>query len=233
MKNKLLQISVLLFALASFNQVHAVYISDNYIGSDDHGYGDVIGSSHYEVYGMDVTVSGGMLTVRIDTNFSEANDRYGIEFGDLFISSNGWNPYGAAPYTSDNSVTGEQWEYVFDTSAGALFGGDFSIYNSEDRLDRYTFRNGQEVQRNSGGDLLTGSNLDLSHAGNGGYISYNIMLSSLGISGDVDLGLKWGMMCANDTIEGMVTVNNVPEPYTALLMLSSLILLPIFKNKSV
>ncbi len=196
----------------------ALVIEDTYWGSEDHGYGDRIGNSRYEVYSMNVNVTGSYLNVRVNTNFNAAVDPYGIDFGDLFISTNGWNPYGSAPYTGDNALTGEAWEFVFDTSKKTLYGGEFTILNSNDLLDasRYIFRNGQEVQRGTGGTALSGSSVELSNAGYGGYVEYNILLSSLGaINGDI--GLKWGMTCANDTIEGVYHHESVPEPGTFLL----------------
>lgn len=209
------------------NSASATIIQDNYIGSNDHGYGDVISSSsdynHYNIANMDVTFSGGYMNVRVNTGFSESQDRYGVKFGDLFISTNGWHPYGSAAngYLGDNASNGEHWEYVFDTSANMLYGGAFSIYNSEHFFDtsRYIIRDGQEVQRAGGGTAYSGSSEDLSHAGlfNGqyGYVDYKIQLSSLGLTGPANIGLKWGMTCANDSIEGAASV---PEPGALMLL---------------
>ncbi|MFO7602703.1 MAG: PEP-CTERM sorting domain-containing protein [Gammaproteobacteria bacterium] len=207
----------------SWGQASAVVIEDNYWGSNNRGYGDVIsapGDSSYQIHNMEVTFSGGFMNVIVNTNFT-GPDKYGVDFGDLFISTNGWNPYGSAAdnYKYDNYSNGEGWEFVFDTSASMLYGGDFSINLSDDMMGAgYVFRNGQEVQRRDGGTAYAGSSVDLSNAGNGGYIEYNILLSSLGITDGTDIGLKWGMTCANDTIEGVVTAS-VPEP-TSLLLLS-------------
>ena len=224
MSNKLSSIFLsTVIALGGLTTANATIIDDTYWGSDDHGYGDRIGNASYEVYNMDVVLSGAYLNVRVNTNFNEAVDPYGVDFGDLFISTNGWTAHGSAPYTSDNAMTGEAWEFVFDTDEGMLYGDEFSILLSEDLIDanRYIFRDGQEVQRDTGGLALAGSSVDLSHAGNGGYIEYNILLSSLGmISGDI--GLKWGMTCANDTIEGSSSVS-VPEPGTLLLFGTALL----------
>jgi len=208
------------FLLAA-GQASATIIQDTYIGSDDHGYGDVIASpseyDHYNISNMDVTFGGGVMTVRVNTGFSEADDNYGVQFGDLFISTNGWHPYGSAPYYSDDASNGEAWEYVFDTSQNTLYGGSFTILKSEDFFDptRYIFRNGQEVQRGTGGTAMKGGSVDLSHAGIGGYVEYNILLSDLGITGSTQIGLKWGMTCANDTIEG---ATSVPEPSALMLL---------------
>lgn len=220
--NKTFKILVTSLFLAASFQASAAIITDTYIGSDDHGKGDRIGSSHYEVYNMDVTFSDGFMTVRVNTNFDEASDIYGITYGDLFISSDGWNPYGSAPYLSDSAATGEKWEFVFDTSEGTLYGGDFSISLSQDLVSpAYVFRTGQEVQRAAGGTALGGSSVDLSHAGTGGYVEYRILLSSLGLpASTTDLGLKWGMSCANDTIEGRVALS---EATTALMLMLGLV----------
>ena len=48
---------------------YAVLIADNYYGADDHGYGDRIGGSQFEIYWMDVDISGTSLSVDIKTNY--------------------------------------------------------------------------------------------------------------------------------------------------------------------
>lgn len=209
----------LLFAAT---QASATIIGDNYIGSNNHGYDDVItdpGDHSYDITNMDVNFGGGYMTVKVNTNFNAATDPYGVAFGDLFISTNGWHPYGTEPYYQDNASNGEDWEYVFDTSANTLYGGSFSIRTSDYFFGSsgYIYRNGQEVQRGTGGTSYLGSSVTLSHAGMGGYVEYNILLSSLGVSDPADIGLKWGMTCANDTIEGATGVP-VPEPATMLLL---------------
>lgn len=208
--------------LVAAGQASAVLINDNYVGANDHGYGDVIadaGDHSYDINSMNVTFSGGYLTVRINTNFNEATDPYGVAFGDLFITTSGWNPYGSAPYVGDDaSTTNTTWDYVFDTSAQALFAGSFSTKTSDDFFDpsRYIFRNNQIVQRGSGGiDLNDTSSVNTNFAGNGGYVEYKLLLSSLGISGNQEIGLRWGMTCANDVIEGAVSV---PEPSALMLL---------------
>lgn len=227
MFNRINKLAAGLGMLMLAGQASAVIIDDNYIGSNSHGYGDVIsapGDHSYDISNMDVTFGGGYMTVRVNTNFRETSatgDRYGVKYGDLFISSNGWNMGSmTAPYANDNYLTGEHWEYVFDTSMMSLYGGTFTIRNSDSFFGSgYIIRNGQEVQRGTGGAAIGGSSVDLSHAGMGGYIEYNILLSSLGIADGAEIGLKWGMTCANDTIEGAVrTPTSVPEP-TALMLL--------------
>lgn len=214
MKKALLAISSYLAMVAFSTSAFGTIYQDTYWGADDNGYGDRIGRDHYEIFNAEVTFSDTYMHVVINTNFSEANDYFNISYGDLFISVDGWAPFGDAPYAGDNATNGENWEFVFDTSAGALYGGDFGIYLSDDVMGPYTYRNGQEVLRSEGGTEYSGSTVNLLNAGYDGFIEYNILLSSLGISSDSEIGLKWGMTCANDTIEVGV---NVPEPGSLLM----------------
>jgi hypothetical protein len=219
MKRLFQTVAVLGLSLAVLGSAGATLINDNYIGSNDHGWGDRIGVDHYEIYSLEVNFSGAFLNVRVNTNFDEATDPYHlVKFGDLFISTDGWDPNGSAPYYNDNAGNGEDWEFVFDTDAGSLYGGDFDILTSDDLIPSgYIFRNGQEVQRADNGNKLAGSSVSLDNTGNGGYLEYNILLSSLDLTGSGELGLKWGMSCANDTIEGAVHYD-VPEPATTALI---------------
>lgn len=221
----------LLFCAA---QASATVIQDNYYGHNSFGSywnRDVIAASgdhSYDISSMDVTFSNGYMQVRVNTNFKAATDPYGVEFGDLFISTYGWNPNHncSAPYSCDDAThTDNVWNYVLDTSAldpstgtaGVLYGGNFTTYTSDHFFggSGYIYRNNQLVQRDSGGTAYAGSSVDLTHAGTGGYIQYNILLSSLGLSQPTQLGLRWGMSCANDVIEGAV---KVPEPSALMLL---------------
>jgi hypothetical protein len=214
----------LAFVAASSALAVPISISDNYVGADAHGWGDRIGNSSYEVRSMDVSFDATFMNVRIFTNFNQATDPYGTLFGDLFISTNSWHPYGAAPYTQDDASNGEHWEFVFDTSQNQLYGGAFTILLSDNAPpevsdpSRYVVRNGQEVLRNNGGVAFAGSSVDLGHAGNNGYIDYHILIASLNLSNNAELGLKWAMSCANDVIAGQVAYSRVPEPGTLALL---------------
>ena len=105
-------------------------ITDNYIGSDSHGYGDVIGSvNNFQINYMDVTLTGSILSISINTTFAGKGDNglfasyttgttagegKGIGYGDIFLSST-WSPVGTAPYYGDDaSAAGTtHWTYGF------------------------------------------------------------------------------------------------------------------------
>lgn len=145
-----------------------------YMGSDAHGYGDVIGSeSNFQIYNMDVSLTGTVLDVKINTTFAgkagtlftgDITGGNGIGYGDLFLSSV-WDPHGDAPYALDDHASGTFWTYglsIDDIAINRFSSGDInsasaSLYKlegatnndnallSDDFLFSPTFRNGQEV----------------------------------------------------------------------------------------
>jgi hypothetical protein len=105
-------------------------ISDDYIGSDSHGHGDVIGSvNNFQINHMDVTLTGTMLSISVNTTFAGKGDNglfapyttgttagegKGIGYGDIFLSSS-WSPVGTAPYYGDDAGAAGTtlWTYGF------------------------------------------------------------------------------------------------------------------------
>ena len=239
-------LSVALLSLGLIQTAGAVptTISDNYIGSDSHGYGDVIGStSNFEITSMDVSLSGSMLSVSIYTTFAGKADNHlfdsltggaGIAYGDLLLSGS-WNPHGSAPYTGDDSSTGTLWSYGFaldnrwwngvDASGGSgtlyrLDGptNDANTLLAEDFLTGGIYRNGQEVAVDTNGLTAVGSGswsvID------GTSVNFNIDLAGTTLLGGDEIALHWGFTCANDVIEGAFKVS---EPGILLLIASGLL----------
>ncbi|MBE9561182.1 MAG: PEP-CTERM sorting domain-containing protein, partial [Proteobacteria bacterium] len=213
-----------LLALA-MQPAQATLINDDYIGGDDHGYGDVIGAeSIFGIDSMDVELVGNMLSVSINTNFAGEAGVYswatdggeGIGYGDLFLGSS-WNPYGTAPYSEDNSSNGTTWALALSLDdrwnntggTGSLYSlaGDGSdVLLSDNFLDHGTFRNGQEIAVDADGKrALSSSDWDTT----GGSINFLIDLTGTALEGSDTIALHWGMTCGNDTIEGEYAV---PEP---------------------
>ena len=218
-----LAIALFSFAFIFPSNTEAIKIVDNYTGADDHGYGDVIGNANvFGIDWIDVSITGNVMSVMAKTNYPGSdNIGAGTQYADFFISTNGWNPYGTAPYIDDNSTNGETWEYVFDVSTGDLYditGAQSKILLSEHKMPSsgYVFRNGQEVAIDPTGLTVYSTNAAGSYDG----ISYSFLIDITGLSGNNSgLGFHWAAAtCANDVIEG-----SVPEPATLLLLGTGLV----------
>lgn len=235
MKKFLTIVALVLVSLclgAGTSYAYSFTFNDTYVGGNDHGYGDVIGYSRFRVHGMDITIDDNyLMTVDIRTNYVNSSiGAYGTALGDLFISIDGWNPYGNAGdgYKLDNSTNGEKWEYAFDVSERKLFDisdAQGSIRTSDQVYgpghSGYIYRNGQEVQIDPTG--LTAVTTGTFGMDNDSLtISFNIA----DMVADLDtftLAFHWGMTCGNDVIEGVIDpiskpTNPVPEPGTLFLL---------------
>ncbi len=212
-------------------------IADTYIGSENHGYGDVIGSTYkFQVFSMDVGLIGTSLHVNINTNFAGRGDDgefasatkngKGIGYGDLFLSSS-WNPYGDAPYYQDDNVTGTLWTYAFALDNQWGNGGTGTLYqlngatNADNALmsdsffkPRVTYRNGQEISvKEENQTAISQGTWSIDYGRYGNYddnsLRFVIDLAGTSLLSSDQIALHWGMTCGNDTIEGAY---EVPEP---------------------
>jgi PEP-CTERM motif len=259
MKNNLLKLlpALLLgFGASAFAAPVTTTITDNFTGGGDNNTParDIVPADAAEAFnieGMDVTIdrATGTLQVKIATEwFDESlNDvfnfgpGYDVRTGDLFISTNGWTPFGAGPHDQDDASNGEGWEYVFDTTEGRIYGGGFGISLSQDEMagplvgpdvtgdgiPDNAYRNNQETRR-SGGGTETGTGTAssvLAADGSIAFLTYNLTLAALGLdpNGPINLGFHWTMTCGNDVIEGGVNAgggggNETPEPGTIALL---------------
>ncbi len=242
---------LLLLALAISSSAFAtpVTINDSYIGGDSHGHGDVIGQANmFGITSMEVDLVGTTLSVTINTPFGDSGlgtfgsytdtplalER-GIGFGDLFLSSTGWNPAGPAPYLTDNHLTGTVWDYGVSladrwsrTSGSSLYGldavtGNPDAYISDDFLSGATYRNGQEVAVNTGTATLLTNATNFSSVAGTNTVVFSLDIAGTDLASAGAIGLHWAMTCGNDTIEGNYTVVSVPEPSSIAIVLLGLL----------
>lgn len=230
--NKVLMTSLLTMGMASGAAAYTIDDgtgaapgADHYIGAGADGNNDVYGAAdEFEVFGMNVSNDMDYLYVDVDTNFDDAGSIY--DFGDLFISTDGWNPEGPAPYVNDDASNGESWEYAVDVSS--LSGGSADLLDLagtspvlSNNLFSSGVRVGQEVLAGAGASNAGSANVAIT--GNTGdnsvltNLSFQIALADLGLSAlnPQLIGLRWTMTCANDITEGSYTV---PEPGTLALL---------------
>jgi hypothetical protein len=218
----------------------AVTINDGYVGgtpTDPADFGkDIIGTpSAYDVSHMDVQWDSGLLVVKIYSQFFDNVGISGIELGDLFISTDGWNPFGAAPYPEDNRTNGEDWEVALvlddhgegDHGPGVDFAGRSGVLSAfvvdpagieETFLLGTSYRQFQEAQYNPVGQqqaFALGTWGIFDELGEYDSLIMSINLGRLLEGFDGELGFHWTMTCGNDVIEGGAAV---PEPSSMLLL---------------
>ena len=244
--NRQLKSLAMLLTLTASLDVSAFTLGDVYIGSEDHGYGDVIGkTSLFDTHFIDVSMNSTQLVVNIYTNFAgRADDGLfatatrsgkGIGYGDLFLAT-AWNPFGTAPYLNDDASTGTQWEYVIalddrwsTTGGGATLyslasgysagsSGSEDVLTSNYHLTSAIFRDNQEVSVNTASANIAALSTG-SWSVNSGFLRFEIDLFGTGLLGE-NLAMHWGPTCANDVIEGVVPV---AEPGSLILLVIGLL----------
>jgi len=217
---------LLLLGVPAISMADSYYIPDNYVGGNPtigsyYGH-DVIGSqSEFGVTGLDIDITAGQLGVTVLSNYFDNMGLYGTELGDLFISDNGWHPYGTAPYNDDYYRNGEKWEYavVLDneqrtsTSGTAyLYAVDGGSIEMSSAPSGYIYRAGQEVYYHPGQSQSSLAVVPWEIDPTLGTMTFDIPYSFVGVE---DFGFHWTMSCGNDVVEGGVSV---PEPSLLLLL---------------
>lgn len=228
----LILLAASLGAVGSIGNSNALTIIDEYIGAAPTRpafYGeDIVGTIEaFEISKMDVNLLGDQFVVDIQSNYFDNVGILRTALGDLFVSTNGWNP--VIPTADDNFYNpGEIWEFAIalDDHLGSsgsvrLYALDQTTYGSDILLSDSFFgssgsiyRAGQEVQYGGPADSWLAEG-DWSISGD--FLRISIDAAGLGWDfSDVNsLGYHWTMTCANDVIEG--GGSPVPEPGTVFL----------------
>ena len=254
---KVLAATALLSSASAFS---ADFLVDTTI-DDSHDPG--AGGWRYDIEKMDVKwAKDDTITVDVYTNFVDYNnrratyDRYGnftgnIVFGDLLIGTNGADaPFNYAFVLSDSdredyysSSRGDHWEKQgnFTEISSTVEAGGRDGYHRKST----SVQSGQVMAGNTVGQgQVSDWSVDRNNAGNN-YDNFDVISFSFNVNG-IDafqnasqLAFSWAMSCANDIVDGVVSVNRpdggtnkIPEPATWILMLLALAFMVTRKNKA-
>ncbi len=228
-----MMLALMLFGAAA---VRAEVIPDGYVGADpthNWGHNDVIGDAHeFDITKAEFVCQANQFVVRI---FSRYLDNIGFEdtfLGDLFLSTDGWNPYGNAPYKNDLAANGEDWEVVAvldDRNATAGVLGLYAVNEANigmaqapnNNPSRWVYRAGQEVYYTPGAnEAPVAFGAWAIFAGDPAVDTDDYLEFILPYCPDLHeicggLGFHWTMSCGNDVIEGG---GDIPEPGSLMLL---------------
>lgn len=255
---KTFQSSLILFSLCFSTFANALSlneeVSDNYVGASTANPAsrgsDVIGNVNvYDISKASIHFDPNnedRFTVNIFTKAVGYGLQEDVQFGDLFISTDGWHPHGDAPYVDDNHFNGESWEYAMKgTSAFRGSDGDVSrferngnespeyIYRIDQNAIGYTsspdggdYRAGQEFQylpttEAQRFDIVGNGFVRVIEAGEYDILSFSLHSRFLvqDIIKNGSFSFHWTTGRGNDVIEGSVAV---PEPATLFLLAPAL-----------
>ncbi|WP_143745798.1 VPLPA-CTERM sorting domain-containing protein [Massilia sp. KIM] len=252
MMKPLLTSALAALSLLAAQAAHAGDISDSavdgYWGGNDHGSGDVIGGSVYDIKGANITRVGDVLTIVISTNFAGHAGvapnmaSGGIGYGDLFLAEK-WNPFGTdVHHAKDNASNGTLWEYGFALdNRFSNTGGTFKLYELNGATNAQNIRNTESFMSCKLGvdctyreGQATGVKTSSSTVSNTGLVgtwkvladqslTFSINIANSGLANYSTLAMHWGETCQNDVIEGMTSLGKgVPLPGSLPLLAAGL-----------
>ena len=221
--------------ISSSTNAQAEIITDEYWGANptqNWSDRDVIGHDYYfQISKMEVTFNPAGMQVDVYTRYLDNIGVYATALGDLFVSTDGWNPKGAPPYSGDNfHLGGEDWEYALvmdnhtpSTELGQL-SGMVSLYLVDEAKiilssapTGYVYREGQEVQYNGAGEPLAAGTWSIENLGGADDDDFLRFIIDYDFGDVSNYGYHWTITCGNDVMEGEDPVP-APEPATLVLL---------------
>ena len=226
-----------------------------YYGGDGLTYGgDTIGpTDDYDILNLTAEIDGTDLTASIMTRFVEDPGNSNVLYGDLMLSSLGYQPFGNSPYPYDTATNSQtDWNFVVDTSTAGLSNikttGTAILYKnpatfilSDDPAyhDGSVFRADQIVLYGTGGTWTPTVTVSISHPtiqngvdpGTGDptfsqatLITYKIPLSDIVLPGGMPLEQSGiAIRWAMTCANDIVEAYVIPEPETLALFVPGLL----------
>ncbi len=232
-----------IFAITALFSSATVFSADFLVDTTiDDANGDAFGGWKYEIDKMDVKwANDGLITVDIYTNFVDYNNEYStgygngnIVLGDLLIGTDGANsPFDYAFVLSD--ADRERTQYYSQNhwnNTGTFTEIDSTVSAKEFHNNSNKVQQGQVVAGNTvGTGQQSAWSVDRQNTGpnrdNYDLISFSFNVNGIdAFQNASQLAFSWAMSCANDVVEGVVSVDrptSVPEPTTLFLMLLALV----------
>ncbi len=225
-------------ALFSSNAFASDFLVDTTI--EDSNY-DAVGGWKYEIDKMDVQwATDDLITVDIYTNFVDYNNTYStgygngnIVLGDLLIGTDGANsPFNYAFVLSDADRQEDRYyEKSHWDNTGTLTEISSTLTAKQYHNNSSSVQQGQILAGNKVGQGQQSAwSVDRQNTGDN-RDNYDLISFSFNVNG-IDafqnasqLAFSWAMSCANDAVDGVVSVNratSVPEPASLLLLVIAL-----------
>ena len=212
---------------------------------------DTVGSADtYDILNLTASIDSNNLTVSVLTRFVEDGVSK-VRYGDLMLSTSGYNPNGSPPYTLDStSTTGTTWNYVVSTSSaipydpinnptgwgdgiGTLYKNPTSLKLSNDvPQDANLYKTDQYVLFGSGGIPYSNAGVSIGYSpiyngvdyDTGTLLTYTIPLSDIELVGGAPLeNTGVAIRWAMTCANDIAEAYVIPEPETLALFLSGLL----------
>lgn len=229
------------------------YVGAGYYGNDVYGSKSQFDIDQMEVNRTGTTMTVNIYSAFANyTNRNGSAFKNGYGLGDLFMSAdandpnaNPWNPANDDRYSDSNgNNTGTDWNYAYsiynqNRNQTSGWGHLVSGFDNDD-LTTSTNNHGNNARYDQGVSLNSYDNVEddwsrwdtekNSYYKDGvmyGKISFEFDVAGTALATANQIAFRWAMSCANDIIEGLVSITDtppvsVPEPETLLLMLLGL-----------